>query len=353
LRCFAGFAIVAMVCCSALGQEELTWPGNASIEPLLSTPVDNGVEPFELPPEQLPAELSDPFSRVRWYNPESWLSPLEVFPATIYGFTVADSWRGPSDGHFQNNNGFKKGITLGSYLPGMAEHGIAGQIGGSYALYDEAGRYSTASDRVQQQGFVTAGIFRRGNADSPVSAGIVYDSMFNDAFGVFAQDPYLSQLRVQAGLLLSEEDEVGFWCALPMNTAHKSVGGLDTTWRGVAQYNVFWHRNFQPSCADLWLWIGVPTDDRPSGSLGQFILGSYGSVPINEQMQMYAVASYMAPSASLSPAASTEDSFYVGFGIAVFVGPKARRTSVGGNPQEPYLPVADNGTFFVDTNRIQ
>jgi len=121
----------------------------------------------------------------------------------------------------------------------------------------------------------------------------------------------------------------------------------------VSQYNAYWHRNFQPSCADLWTWIGVPVDNHPTGSLGQLVLGSYGSVAINDYLQMYGVASYMMPSASLSPAGSTEDSFYVGFGIAVFVGPKARHSSVGGNPLEPYLPVADNGTFFVDTNRIQ
>jgi hypothetical protein len=360
-RCAMPACLIMLMVISAQS-EELVWPSEqGSVEQLMSAPDDPGVSLWskeEIGPTLAQQPFSEvtwdnPFSQVRWWNPESWLSPLEVLPLTIYGFTVADSWRGPSDGHFQNNDGFKKGITAGGLLPGLADYGVGGQIGASYALYDEAGRFSAASNRLQQQTFLTTGVFRHGTADMPISAGVVYDGMFNEGFGVFAASPYLSQLRVQAGCLVNDANELGFWCALPLNTSTYPVGGVPTVWRGVAQYNAYWHRNFQPSSGDLWMWIGVPDDDHPSGSLGELILGSYGSVAMNDYLQLYGVASYMMPSAGHSPAASTEDSFYVGFGIAVFVGPKARHNSVAGNPLEPYFPVADNGTFFVDTNRIQ
>jgi hypothetical protein len=290
----------------------------------------------------------------RW-NPEFLLTPLEPLPVTIHGFTVVDSWRGVPDGHFQNNNGVKKGVNVGALLPGLAQWGIGAQLGASYGLYRSTGHYTppNASSEIQQQTFVTAGLFRHATPNVPLAAGFVYDGMINDSYGVFAQSPYLSQFRAQVGYVLNRSDELGFWMTQhgPSNTHYPD--GIATSWRAINQYNLFWHRNYQSSGADLRFWIGLPEHHRlnGSGSLGQLILGSYGSVPINERAILYANTSYMMPSAHASAAGSTEDSFYVGFGLAYFVGPKARHTNAAGNPTEPYLPVADNSTFFVDTTR--
>jgi hypothetical protein len=290
----------------------------------------------------------------RW-NPDTWFAPLERLPLTIVGFATVDSWRGLPDGHFQNNNGFKKGTNIGGLLPGLSDWGIGAQLGASYGLYHTTGRASApdAAGEFQQQTFVTAGFFRRATAEVPLAAGIVYDGMINDSYGVFAQSPYLSQIRMQVGYMLSESVELGFWMTQhgPGNTHYPD--GIATSWRAIDQYNAFWHHYYPRTSADIWMWIGLPSHHRldGDGSLGQLIFGSSGSVPLSEHTVLYASTAYMMPSAHPSATGSVEDTFYVGFGPAHFIGPKARHKTVAGNPQEPYLTVADNANFFVDTTR--
>ena len=103
--------------------------------------------------------------------------------------------------------------------------------------------------------------------------------MINDSYGVFAQSPYLSQIRLQVGYMLSEADELGFW----------------TTQHGPG--NTHYPDGIATSCAD---WIstmrsGIITIHAPAptsgcgsdylshhrldgdGSLGQLIFGSSGA----------------------------------------------------------------------------
>ena len=309
------------------------------------------------PPTEPPVAESDSLLTAilgRW-SPDVLLAPLEQLPLTINGFAAVDSWRGPSDGHFQNNNGFKKGLNVGGLLPVLGEYGIGAQLGASYGLYDSTGRASAANagNEIQQQTFITGGFFRRATPELPLAGGVVYDGMINDSFGVFAQSPYLSQFRLQLGYLITPGDELGFWMTQhgPGNTHYPD--GIATSFRGVNQYNLFWHHHYQRSSGDTWSWIGVPNHHRldGDGSLGQLILGSAGSVPLSERTTMYAVANYMMPSSRPSAEGSTQDSFYVGFGVSHFIGPKARHATAAGNAGEAYLPVADNATFFVDTTR--
>jgi hypothetical protein len=197
-------------------------------------------------------------------------------------------------------------------------------------------------------------LFRRATPEVPVAAAIVYDGMINKNYGEFAESPYLSQLRIQTGYAVNDVNEIGFWCALHLNSdTHQLFNSLPIEWRGINQYNLFWHHKYVETAADTWFWLGVPEHSRLNGqgSLGQLILGSSGSAPITDRLVLYGNAAYMMPSAHPSAAGSTEDAFYVGFGVAVYPRRNARQHNVRGNPTEPYLPVADNGSFFVDTSR--
>ncbi|HEX3657294.1 MAG TPA: DUF6666 family protein [Pirellulales bacterium] len=299
--------------------------------------------------EDIPAEIFAPYG-------QAVFPCLASVPLNYYGFTVADSWRGLPDGHYQNNNGAKKGVNLGLLIPGLEELGIGVQLGGSFALYDTTGRASVPYNTSgwQQQAFVTGGLFRRATPEVPVAAAIVYDGMINKNYGEFAESPYLGQLRIQTGYAVSDVNEIGFWCALHMNSdTHQLFNSLPIEWRGINQYNLFWHHKYVETAADTWFWLGVPEHSRLNGqgSLGQLILGSSGSAPITDRLVLYGNAAYMMPSAHPSAAGSTEDAFYVGFGVAVYPRRNARQHNVRGNPTEPYLPVADNGSFFVDTSR--
>ena len=82
---------------------------------------------------------------------------------------------------------------------------LARQAGGTVAVYNWAGTdyRLTANNEAQVQGFITYGFFRKANAQSPWSAAVVQDWMLNDNFGIFAQNPTLSQLRAQVGYATS------------------------------------------------------------------------------------------------------------------------------------------------------
>ena len=125
----------------------------------LGTPVDLGTNATE----------ASPTSFLGRWNPDTWFAPLERLPLTIVGFATVDSWRGLPDGHFQNNNGFKKGTNLGGLIPGLADWGIGAQLGASYGLYHTTGRASApdAAGEFQQQTFVTAGFFAAPRRNFP------------------------------------------------------------------------------------------------------------------------------------------------------------------------------------------
>jgi hypothetical protein len=321
--------------------------------PEIARPVDSLSPPQDA--NSLEIAAGDEEEWVEKFSPERLLAPLERFPITAYGFTVADSWRGLPDGHFQNNNGVKKGLNFGGLVPGLREYGIGAQLGASYGLYHTSGRDSDpdAAGKWQQQTFVTAGLFRHATVDLPLSFGIVYDGMINAEYGVFAQSPYLSQFRMQIGYIVNPKDEIGFWMTQHGPGTTHYPGGIATSWRAINQYNLFWQHQYQPFQADTRFWIGVPSSHRldGDGSLGDLVLGSSASAPITTHMMLYGIAAFLMPSARTSAAGSTEDSFYVGFGMAFYGKRNARRFNVAGNPEEPYLPVADNSTFFVDTTR--
>ena len=289
------------------------------------------------------------------FSPERLLSPLARLPGTMYGFTVADSWRGLPDGHFQNNNGFKKGVNVARLVPYLEQWGIAGQLGGSYGLYHTTGRYSTpdVASRLEQQAFVTGGLFRRATVELPIAAGFVYDGMINNGYGEYSQSPYLTQFRFQVSWCLNDRDELGFWMTQHGSGVTHYPDGLVTSWRAINQYNWFWHHHYKRSGASLITWIGMPEHHRldGDGSLGQLIMGSYGSMPINKNLSLYGNCAYMMPSARPSVIGSTEESFYVGFGLLAYIKPNARKATVRSNPDEPYFGVADNSNFFVDTTR--
>src|SRR5207244_1448876 len=136
--------------------------------------------------------------------------------------------------------------------------GIGAQIGGSYGLYDFNGRSSGfAGSQMQQQGFVTAGLFRRPDELTSFSGGIVYDAMFNDHFGQYAVAPILGQVRAQLAFAFNDQHEFGFWTALRLVHDTKNVGGVPLDFRGVDQFNLFWRHKFAFG-ADGWTWIGFP-----------------------------------------------------------------------------------------------
>ena len=126
-------------------------------------------------------------------------------------------------------------------------------------------------------------------------------------------------------------------------------------YRSLNQANLFWHHNFN-SGANSWLYFGFPqqtTISQGGGSLGSFTMGAELTVPISEKIALYAEGTYMRPSASASFSAALESAYTIGFGLAFYPGGSAATRTVAGNCWMPYLPVANNGSFLIDSNMPQ
>lgn len=298
-----------------------------------------------------------------------------------YFWSGVDSWRGVSDGTFQNNDGVVTGANVAAPLAWLSEYGFGAQAGASYGVYDFDGRASSApTNLAQQQVFVTTGLFRRADASLPlgrISGGVVYDWQFNNNFGTFANSPTLGQWRGQIAYAFSAWNEIGFWGAIRDRGAQKITPLGLQEYSAINQGNLFWHHKYQRWGADSRFYIGIPNQHRlnqdfanfgpagAGGSLGTFIVGTNWNVPINDRLDMYANAMYMRPSAHagattgpLGPGAGTayasaQDFWNISFGLTYYPGRAARSSTVAGRKWMPYLPVANNGTFLVDTNLTQ
>lgn len=266
-----------------------------------------------------------------------------------------DSWRGVTDDSWQNN-GIHAGLNYGTRLGRFSDlTGIGFQVGGTAGAYDWAGTdyRPTDTNTAETQGFLTYGFFRRANERSKWSAALVQDWMFNDNYGVFSQNPTLSQFRGQIGYAFNAWNEIGVWGTWRCVTDTRDVNGVGpTTWRAVNQLNTFWHHKWQAFGPDTWLWVGVPEGDRLAGggSLGDYVVGTSASLPLNNVIAVYTVLTYMHQSARPSPTASEEEAWNFTIGLSFYPGRNARSSTVAGRCWMPMMPVANNGYFMVDTN---
>jgi len=289
-------------------------------------------------------------------------------PVGISLFAGVESFRGIADGDHQNN-GLVVGGNLGVPLPGLKDYGIGVQFGASFGAYDLDGRTfpdgalgdpPSAVTDVGQQTFFTLGVFHRATEKVPLNIGFGHDWMINDAYGVFATSPTISQWRAQLGYCLSAWNEIGVWTTVRDSGDGKVItfGGipanvlsLDVSYRAIDQCNFYWHHNYD-SGADSWVWMGFLEDDAVAGlgHLGSYTVGVTVQVPLTDRVALYADGQYMRPAASAGPIAAQEEAFSVGFGLAFFPYGNAKNRSVAGSCWMPVLPVANNGSFLVNTN---
>jgi len=273
----------------------------------------------------------------------------------LLGFVSYDSFRGIADDSWQNN-GIVVGFNYGTRLGVVSDWtGIGFQIGASVGVFDWSGTdYRPVSNAAETQGFLTYGFFRRANETSNWTAALVQDTMYNNNFGVFGQNPTMSQMRGWLGYCTSAWNEFGIWGTWRgwgQTIVVPSVG--PTTWQPVQQLNVFWHHKWQAFGPDTWFWVGRPEQSRLTrdGSLGDYLAGAAATAPLSERVSIFALATYMHPSAGAGVDGSHDESWNFTIGLAFYPRPNARASTVAGRCWMPFLPVANNGYFLVDTNR--
>jgi hypothetical protein len=225
----------------------------------------------------------------------------------LYVFLGYDSWRGVQDGSW-DNNGISTGLNFGTRLGRFSDWtGIGFQIGGSVGAYDWNGTAYRLQhqDQAEPQGFVTYGFFRKATENCPWSAAVVQDWMVNANFSVFAQNPTLGQWRGQLGYAISPWLEYGVWGTWRGQGDTRLVPAFGpTTWRPVEQLNIYGHYKWGGGGPDTWLWFGVPEHARltGNGSLGDYTVGALANAPLGDRIMLYALVTYLHPSASPGPA---------------------------------------------------
>lgn len=262
--------------------------------------------------------------------------------------TVAfDSFRSLPDGSWAGNTG---ALVAGNFAVAIPKdkYGFGAQLGGSYGIYDWDGRWSNATGNtkaLQQEAFLTVGLFRRVPDCSGWNAGLVYDVMFNKQASVFAVTSFIGQMRGQLGYLIKGGNEVGAWATVNALTWHETVDSTPVTFRAICQVNLFWSHYFE-NLAQTTLWVGTPyrrglmyTSGRP----GQYIVGASFRAPLTQELSVVGHGAYMGAHSGSVQQTSRNYAADVCIGLSYsFGGCKA-----GGRP---YLPVGDNSNFLVDTN---
>jgi len=291
-------------------------------------------------------------------------STADVYPGCTscpnrgyYGFFGYDSFRGIPDSGWCNN-GLHGGLNFGTRLGPISDWtGIGFQLGASVNVYNFNGTdyHLSRNDQATMQGFVTSGFFHKANEQSNWNAGIANDWMLTSNYGIFAQNPTLAQWRGQLGYVIGPLNEIGLWGTWVGQGDSRNVQFFGpTTWRPVQQISVYWHYKWGVGGADSWISFGVPEHDRltGNGSLGDYVVSAITYCPLSDTVMLYAQVTYMHPSSSPGPTGGQEDSWAFLIGLSFFPGRNARTATVAGQCWMPLLPVANNGTFLVDTSRL-
>jgi len=272
--------------------------------------------------------------------------PEKFSPFGAIVFTGLDMFTGAYDYDWPGTFGAKVGANLGYLL--LPDQGLGVQAGASAGVYDWNGQSGGDHESSGQgQYFITTGLFYRGPVDSRFKAGVVYDAMFNNNFGTDQQDPFLNQIRWQAGARVYGKHELGFWGAQALNTDHTNPDSRTTySYRAISHASIYYSYPFANG-AEIFLWGGLPYEgslahyNNPAGS---FVAGLRASVPISGHFSLFAEAGYLKSQHVSGYDAATSNVESVTIGLSYGFG--GQPNTEGRNM--PLLPVANNSTFMVD-----
>ena len=256
-----------------------------------------------------------------------------------------DCFRSLPDGSWGGNMGAYGALNLAWAVPKLKQQGVGIQAGGSYGVYDWDGRGSVDSMSLQLEGFISVGAFRMTPHNPGFNAGVTYDWMFNQESGVFGLSPNMAQVRGQLGYLFRGGNEFGFLGSYDTSTSHQSYASLPITFRAVSQVNAFWRHIFK-NRGETMIWAGTPYRKGlmfESGRTGSYIVGASFKAPLTRTLSVDAHGMYM------GARTNTGDNESQNYAANVCVG---LTYSFGGRKAgaRPYLPVANNSNFIVDTN---
>ncbi len=256
-----------------------------------------------------------------------------------------DDFRSLPEGSWEGNMGALTSL----YFKADLTHTFFMHFGGSYGLYDWMGRGSTPfknSSGLQQQAFLTGALSRETRCPSGFNIGASYDAMLNVNFGEFATNPYLSQVRLQTGYSI-QRNEIGIWGTYFTNNAHKESQEIPLKFRAISQANLFYCHYFKNNAYAM-IWAGMPYIRSlmySTGLPGTFIVGARLSAPLTDYLSINGHAAYMG-ARNKNGYASNNYASNVCIALTYTFGRRQKQHT-------PYMSLADNSNFLVDTNQNQ
>lgn len=245
-------------------------------------------------------------------------------------------------GGWNNSFGLVSGMNTAFAL---GQSRIRAQVGGSYGAYDLKGRSGASEDSLEEQLFLTGGIYKRSDcaAGDRISWGLVYDHLWTDNYGVNADDFNLGQIRSISGVALNESNEVGIWSTIHTQDANIAIADRNAPRiRAMNQANVYWKRDWSFGGTTM-AYMGA----MDAADVGDWSFGMLGRAPLSPGVALYGNFAYVVPSVNTGPVGDTEDQWNVGFGMVFYLGCKSRSPNISGDPGLPLLPVAGNSTFLI------
>ena len=254
----------------------------------------------------------------------------------------------------------------------------------NYGVYNFSGNLAgpnTQYNEVTQQAFITTGLFRRADADRRFSWGLVHDWMISDNLGVYGSSPTLAQFRGQVAWATNARNQLGLWSTIEDRYVTRPNGAVSGTtglpiglvsYQAIDQANLFWDHQFGEWGAVSRIYAGAPLNQRLAqtptagaanggygNTLGSFILGTNLTFPMSKRLSAYANGMYMKPSShagfdqqggQLLGVARAQEFWNIGFGLMYSPEGNLRSKTIAGRTWMPYLPVANNGSFLIDSS---
>ena len=75
-------------------------------------------------------------------------------------------------------------------------------------------------------------------------------------------------------------------------------------------------------------------------------------MPLSDLLSLYTLVTYMRPAIGPGPLAAEHDEWSFAIGLAVYPRHDSRTATVANRGWAALIPVANNSTFFVDTNQL-
>jgi hypothetical protein len=253
---------------------------------------------------------------------------LQVFGG-VQGFT------GPAnrpDG--RGSFGFNEGLNYGLPMPGFPY--LAGQVGIRATQSNLSGAEFT--DDTRNQGFLTAGLFRR--VDAGLQGGVVIDYLSDGWY----RDADLTNVRGELSWVSDGCQDIGFWFTSNTKNSVEAApeGELSETWEATDLFALFYRRQFG-DCLQGEARLSVGWSNRSDGYLAVETL-----LPLTESLSMEANFAYLIPEQGKGTgfeAGHTQESWNIGIGLVWYPG---RCMSALNSYYRPLFRVADNGVFMMD-----